>query len=123
MGFRGLFTFRQKCLISQGTSWESAHGHPVATRLTLSCTNLRGSGGAGSVAWAAVCKSQALAAPQGQLPSLWGGTQVSEIFFFLAIQLVGSQFPNQGLNPRPASGSQSQPPDLQGSPEFFKLRQ
>lgn len=94
MGFRGLFTFRQKCLISQGTSWESAHGHPVATRLTLSCTNLQGWGGA-------VCKSQALATPQGQPSGLWGGAQVSEIFFFFGYTTCGISVPRSGTEPTP----------------------
>ena len=48
VGFRRLFTFHQKCLVSQGKSSESAHGHPVTTRLTLSCTReFAGVGGGG----------------------------------------------------------------------------
>lgn len=80
MGFRGLLTFHQKWLISQGTSWESAHGHPVTTRLTLSCTREFAGVGAG---WR-FANPKAWPHPRG---SLWGGTQVSEIFIFLLYHL------------------------------------
>lgn len=38
LGFRGLFIFCNKHLISHGTSCDSTHGCPAAVGLTLGCT-------------------------------------------------------------------------------------
>ena len=59
----------------------------------------------------------------GATPQSLGWDPGVRDLFFLAIQLVGSQVPNQGLNPRPLHQNQSQPLDLQGSPECIKLPQ
>ena len=92
VGFRGLFTFRQKCLISQGTSWESAHGHPVATGLTLSCTReFAGRGGqfANSKPWPL---------PRGNPPVSGVGPRCQRSFFF-GYTTCGISVPQSGTKP------------------------
>lgn len=115
VGFRGLFIHlssemshftRDKLGVSSRP--------PCGLGLTLSCT--REFAGVGE----SVCKSSHSSHSPRAAPSLWGGTQVSEIFFF-GYTTCGISVPQSGTEPSaPASESQSTtgPP---GSLKCFKL--